>query len=325
MFQPSVIKRSAVVSMLLVYVAVLLFVSIGMFSTPLYATAVTIKHDEQSMRLAELTGQEIIMESLRRHELYPYVYEEQTLILMDEKQHRDVRRIQRYSRLEKSGSLKAMIKFIYPESIAGASLLFMRKQNGLRNSRFYLPALAMKPINYSGSVLGSQMLGSEFSLEDLMPENIHAFVYHRIADVMDNDRRYFVVQAVATASEDIHRTYVKRILLIRQDNFFVTHIDYLDEESQLLKRQTRHDIRQVNGEMWRADMVMVENFVNHHRSILKIDRRVYSIDYVPASMFEIANHLDGTAGPLDNARASEQAERAKSTAAMNISEAGEIR
>ena len=325
MFQPSVIKRSTVAYMLPVYVVVLSVVSICMFNTPIYATAVTMKHDEQSMRLVELTGQEIIMESLRRHELYPYVYEEQTLILMDEKQHRDVRRIQRYSRLEKSGSLKAMIKFIYPESVSGASLLFIRQQNGLRNSRFYLPALAMKAINYSGGVVGSQLLGSEFSLEDLMPENIHAFVYHRIADVMENERRYFVVQAVATASEDIHRTYVKRILLIRQDNFFVTHIDYLDEDAQLLKRQTRHDIRQVNGEMWRADMVMVENYVNHHRSILKIDRRVYSSDYVPASMFEIDNHSDATADSLDNARASEQAERADSTAATNIREAGEMR
>jgi len=49
---------------------------------------------------APLSGAAIVRESLRRHELYPYVYEEQTLILSDAQQQRDVRRIRRYSRLD---------------------------------------------------------------------------------------------------------------------------------------------------------------------------------------------------------------------------------
>ncbi|MBL4774439.1 MAG: outer membrane lipoprotein-sorting protein [Mariprofundus sp.] len=248
---------------------------------------------DESMQLSDLTGTEIILESLRRHELYPYVYEEQTLILIDDKGHRDVRRIQRYSRLEHDGKLKAMMKFIYPQSIAGASLLFTRRFDGVSTSQLYFPALGLKAVEYKGGVAGSQLLGSEFSLQDLMPEDMQAFVYQRADNVLDGDVIYFVVQAVPRKTAAVQHTYAVRKLLIRQDNFFVTHIDYLGHQSQLIKRQTRHDIRQLSGDMWRADMIMVENYVNHHRSVLKIDRRVYSSDYVPASMFETAQFSTG--------------------------------
>ncbi len=249
-------------------------------------TSLENSRDKRTTRLAQLTGAEIMLESLQRHELYPYVYEEQTLVLMDAKQHRDVRRIQRYSRLEANGAFKALIKFTYPESIAGASLLLTREQNGLRKSQFNLPALGASSIGYEGAVAGSQILGSEFSMEDLAPEDMHAFSYHRSADIVDGDMSYFVVQAKSIDTKDIRRIYAVRKLLIRQDNFFVTHIDYLDSQNRLIKKQTRHAIRQINGDMWRADMMMVENYLNHHRSILKIDRRVYSSDYVPESLFE---------------------------------------
>ncbi len=263
--------------------ATVAMITICLFSSSVLASDMPLKKSDAQM---QMTGSEIVMESLRRHELYPYVYEEQTLVLMDAKQRRDVRRIQRYSRLGQAGVFKAMIKFTYPASIAGAALLFTRQDNGVQNSHVYLPAVGKHLIDYHGGVAGSQVLGSEFSLEELMPEDMQFFDYHRRNDVMDGDMTYFVVQAVSRVVKKVHRTYAMRKLLIRQDNFFVTHIDYFDQKGNLVKRQTRHDIHQVNGEMWRADVIMVENKMNHHRSILKIDRRVYSSDYVPESMFE---------------------------------------
>ncbi|MBN4073489.1 outer membrane lipoprotein-sorting protein [Mariprofundus ferrooxydans] len=261
-----------------------------MQQTPAWAAGVTLKQmtDNHSHRLAGLTGAEIIMESLKRHELYPYVYEEQTLVMTDARQHHDVRRLLRYSRMEKEGTFKAMIKFIYPETIAGSVLLFTRQLDGRRNSRIYLPALGMKPIAYVGGVEGGQMLGSEFSVEDLMPEDMRDFVYHRDNDIVDGNVLYFVVQAVSFDVKHARRTYSARTMLIRQDNFFVTRIDYLNSQGRLLKRQTRHDMHQVSGKMWRADMIIVENYQNHYRSTLKIDRRVYSSDYVPESMFDVS-------------------------------------
>jgi len=257
---------------------------------PAMAAGVTLKQmaSEQSQRLAHLSGADIILESLKRHELYPYVYEEQTLVMTDAKQHHDVRRLHRYSRMDSDGTFKAMIKFVYPASIAGSALIFTRGADAHQISQLYLPALASKLIDYVGGVEDSQMLGSEFGMEDLLPENMHSFVYHREQDIVDGDVVYFVVRASAAVGAHTRRSYAVRKLLVRQDNFFVTRTDYRDKQGLLVKRQTRHDLHHVSGKMWRADMIIMENYRNHYRSILKIDRRVYSSDYVPESMFDVS-------------------------------------
>jgi hypothetical protein len=46
--------------------------------------------------------------------------------------------------------------------------------------------------------------------------------------------------------------------------------------------------------MWRANMVLMENRLDDHRTVIKIDRRVFSADYVPEEVFTrqwlLANH-----------------------------------
>ena len=37
--------------------------------------------------------------------------------------------------------------------------------------------------------------------------------------------------------------------------------------------------------MWRADMILMEDIKEHHQSLIKIDRRVFSRDYVSADIF----------------------------------------
>lgn len=239
---------------------------------------------EQS-KLDVLSASEIVRQSQQRHELYPYVYEEQTLVLIDNHQQRDVRRLRRYSRLEDDGSFRSMIEFVYPESIAGTALLFTRNSADEQPTRLFLPALGARLSNYQGAVTDGQMLGSEFCVIDLVPEDMERYEYQRESDLVDQGHVYFVVRAKAKEGEVAQTGFAERRLFIRQDNFFITRIEYFDAKGRLLKRQTRHDIHAIGGEMWRADMIGVENMLNGHRSILKIDQRIYSRDYVPLSIF----------------------------------------
>ncbi|MDQ6972926.1 MAG: hypothetical protein Q9M30_09770 [Mariprofundaceae bacterium] len=108
-------------------------------ATPLMQTAQTTQA-EQAAKQA-MGGLEIVRESTRRHELYPYVYEEQTLVLSDAHRQRDVRRIRRYSRLEEDGSFRSLLEFTYPESISGTALLFTRRADDTQSTRIFLPAL----------------------------------------------------------------------------------------------------------------------------------------------------------------------------------------
>jgi len=268
------------------YLVVLL---LGLVAIPVGAQAAG---PESESGARQSTGEEIVRETMRRHELFPYVYEEQTLVLMDGRKQRDVRRIHSYARLEDDGTIRALLEFSYPESVAGTSLLFVRHPDETHSCHIFLPALGTMT-DYIGGMAGGQLLGSEFSMDDLMPEDTAAFVYRREVDVVDDEVPYFVV--LASSRPERQATYDARRLFIRQDNFFISRIDYLDSAGRLLKRQTRHDFRRIGGEMWSADMISVENMLNRHRSILKIDRRVYSRDYVPLTMFSEARILAAAA------------------------------
>jgi hypothetical protein len=37
--------------------------------------------------------------------------------------------------------------------------------------------------------------------------------------------------------------------------------------------------------MWRADMILMEDSKEHHKSLIKINRRIFSRDYVSAEIF----------------------------------------
>jgi len=233
--------------------------------------------------LAGLDARTIIGETQKRHELYPFVYEEWTLVLMDDRRRRDVRRMRRYSRLEENGMFRSLLRFDFPASIAGTTLLFTRKPNSGQSTRIFLPALGARMVGYAGTMRSGQILGSEFSIEDLMPEDTQAFDYQRLNDVVDHGHAYFVIEATARNSHET--AYARRRLFVRQDNFFITRIDYFSPAGRLLKRQSRHDIHAVGGMMWRADIITVLNLLNGYRSILKIDKRVFSRDYVSPSIF----------------------------------------
>ncbi len=111
--------------------------------------------------------------------------------------------------------------------------------------------------------------------------------------MVDHGVPYFRVWAMPRTHVAIG--FAKRLLFIRQNNFFISRIDYFDHQGRLLKRQTRHDIHRIGGNMWRADLISEENMLNHYRSMLKIERRVYSRGYVPEELFS-ENRILATVG-----------------------------
>jgi hypothetical protein len=72
---------------------------------------------------------------------------------------------------------------------------------------------------------------------------------------------------------------------ISKDNFYITKTEYFDRQGKVYKKQSHHDLREVDGEMWRADMILMEDIKEDHKSLIKIDRRIFSRDYVSADIF----------------------------------------
>jgi len=246
------------------------------------------------------TGRRIMDEVFKRHELFPYVFEEQTIIMIDRAGNRDARKVRRFSRVERDGTVKFLLVFDNPAEVRGVALLAIRQPTGQVESGIYLPAFGKELKSSAGRSRGGRFLGTDFSIEDMTAEVLSDFRYIRVADQKIDQTEHFVVEAFPQDAE-IERTtgYGLRRHFIRKDNFFIVRTDYYDPRGRFLKRQTQHDLKRVSGDMWRASMTLMDNHKEQHKTLIKIDRRVFSHDYVPPQMFTTAwllenKHIQGT-------------------------------
>ena len=232
------------------------------------------------------TGRGVMNEVFKRHEFFPYVFEQQTMILMDSAGNRDVRKVRRFSRVERDGTVKFLLVFDNPEEVRGVALLATRNKSGQGESGVYLPALGKEIRSSAGQSRGSLFLGTDFAVEDLTAEVLSDFRYIRVADHVLDKTEYFVLEAYPQ-DEEIERTtgYSLRRHYVRKDNFFIVRTDYFGRRGRLFKRQTSHDLKRLDGDMWRANMILMENFKENHKTLLKIDQRIFSRDYVPPEIF----------------------------------------
>ena len=232
------------------------------------------------------TGREIMEEVHRRHQQYPYVYEEQTMIMMDREGLRDTRKIRRYSRVEQDGAVDFMLIFVSPTEVKGVALLAHRDPSGRISKSVYLPALGEQVIEGEEVGGGSNFLGSDFAVEDLTGEVLDNYFYVRRQDQKIGDANFFVVDVYRSKGDARDKKTLRRHF-IRRDNYFITQTDYFDRHGRLYKKQSSHDLKHLEGEMWRANMLLMDNIRDQHKTLIKIDRRIYSRDYVPREMFTV--------------------------------------
>ncbi|HJP19754.1 MAG TPA: outer membrane lipoprotein-sorting protein [Nitrospinota bacterium] len=232
------------------------------------------------------TGRHIMNDVFKRHEMFPYVFEEQTMILMDNAGNRDVKKMRRFSRVEKDETVKYLLVFDNPLEVNGVALLAINQSSTEGESRIYLPALGKElKFNFENSK-GGFFLGTDFAIEDLTVEVLSDFRYVRVADQKINNIDYYVVEAFPQ-NKKIEQTtgYSLRRHFIQPDIFFIVRTDYFDRRGRFLKRETKHDLKKVDGDMWRANMILMENQKERHKTLIKVNRRIFSHDYVPAEMF----------------------------------------
>lgn len=232
---------------------------------------------------ASLSGRMIMDEVYQRHEQFPYVYEEQVMILVDRVGNRDTRKLRRYSRITSEASAQYMLLFDDPPEVRGVGLLTNRSPGSEPESKIYLPAYGPELISSIGQNKSDNFLGTDFSVNDLLPEILDNYIYTRQEDWHHEDGVYFILDVASVEEPDLR---LKRHF-IQQDNYYITRTDTFDRHGRIHKRQTHHDLKFLGGAMWRANMIHITDFKLKHQSLIKISRRVFSRDYVPESMFSL--------------------------------------
>ena len=245
--------------------------------------------------LAAMDGRAVMDEVYRRHQQYPYIYEEQSIVMEDRAGNRDTRKLIRYSRTEEDGTIRFMVIFQHPREVKGVALLANRNPDGSLFKAVYLPALGPKLFESSATGSSGTLMGSDFTVEDLTGETLDEHQYQRGPDQDIENAAHFIVDVfpvgVNSGNDSIQRRHY-----IRQDNFVIIRTDHYDHNGRVYKRQSMHDLKQIDGEMWRAGMTLMVDQRTWHQTLLKVDRRVFSRDYVPVEMFSadwlFANYPD---------------------------------
>lgn len=215
-------------------------------------------------------ARDLMKASLQRHAPAPFVYEEQTLVLSNGLGHYSVRTVKHYVRRDSSGDKDLMVVST-PHDASGVRVFVARDAgNGGRR----------------GAKASSSILGSDFLVSDLEDEQVDEFRYEALPVQYIEHVKHLVLRALPMDNSRITLTSAtERIIFLREDNLFVSRIDYHDAKGQLSRRQSFRDPRPDETGAWRASMILMENLKDDQRSLLKIDRRVHSPDYVPAAVF----------------------------------------
>jgi hypothetical protein len=243
-------------------------------------------------RAAPDSGRELIEESLRRHGPPPFAYEELTIVLRDAAGRQRVRTARHFRRTDPDGTVQRLIAMQSPADVRGSSLL-LKSRNGEPLERLlHLPALG-RTLSYDpagGSV--ERLFGTDLSLADIEGERPALHAYEREAD-RDLDRiphhsiraRPAGATGAAGAKAASHATgYGLRRLFLRKDSLFLTRIDYFDREGRLIRQQTFRDPRPDGDGALRPAMILLVDLRERHSTLVKVDRRVHSADYVPAEL-----------------------------------------
>ena len=215
-------------------------------------------------------ARELVEQSIRRHAPPPHVYQEQTLILSDPLGKHTVRTLRYYARHEAAGARRLAV-IQTPEDLRGMFVLVARDAKGERR----------------GPEAASPLFGSNFTVADFEGEQPEKFTYE-VEDGQDLDRiSHHVIRAIPKDAEVARETgYGTRRLYLRKDNLFLSRVDSIDRQGRLIRRQTFRDPHPDDTGAWHAGMILTEDLREERRTLIKVDRRVHSADYVPDQVFD---------------------------------------
>ncbi|TPW17663.1 MAG: hypothetical protein FD130_578 [Halothiobacillaceae bacterium] len=207
----------------------------------------------------EEKGLTIANEVDRRNQNYADTLVEMTMTLIDEEGKTDTRQLE-VKTLEVNSTTegdKALLLFNQPRDVAGTTLLTATQLQGEDNQWLYLPALK-RTKRISASNKTASFMGSEFTYEDLAPQEVRKYRYQFLREEPCGSLHCFVVEVYPGYANS---GYSKLVNWIDNQEYRSHKIEFYDVADKLLKSLTADDYRQYLNQYWRPHQLMM---VNHH-------------------------------------------------------------
>ena len=251
----------------------------------------------QAQLTVDSTGEQIMQEVQRNLYAEKSVYEELSMILTDDLENRDTYSLRKYVRVISEDHIKFLLLFDTPEEYRGVAVLAEKTNTSDPDITVYLPAYG-EALKHASLWDGDESLfGTDFTFREISGVFTGTYNYVRRDDRKIENIDYYMVD-VFDADSELTSTSPVMQHYIRQDSVYITRTDYFDKYGRFMKQLTMHDLKQTEDKIWNAAMLLMEDRQKEHKTLIKVNKRVISEDYVPEEVFTI-NWLFENAPPLE--------------------------
>lgn len=217
---------------------------------------------------AEPSGMEIMKEQEKRQKVETE-YTEQIVILADaDGSNKEKRLMRHYSKEMDDGTSRALMVFMAPADIAGTALLTWENKDRESDQWLYLPAQKKVQRVAKGSKK-NYFMGTDFTYEDMEPEDIDNFQYTVLRSETIDSVDYWVVEAVpANKKKRKESAYSKRLMWIDKQNYVTFRLEFYDRRDRLIKTQTGHAPENIEETVWRFKKGLMNNASMQHKTLV---------------------------------------------------------
>jgi len=173
---------------------------------------------------------------------------------------------------------RLLIRFTYPNDIAGTSFLVWERA-GAEDERFlFLPALG-RVRRIAGAERQESFVGSDFTYEDIGGRALDDYAYTLI-DANGSDRaadgRAQPVYVLESRAKDPDALYPRVVSHVRQDNFVVVRAEIFNRRNEREKEYRVLRLEQVKG-IWTTMEVLMTNQLDRTRTEMTTTNVEYDV------------------------------------------------
>ena len=184
------------------------------------------------------------------------------------------RRMATYTRTGPQELSKTLIRFLAPRDVENTGLLTWEGKDGNDDQWLYLPS-TRKVKRIVAGAKKNRFMGTDFTYEDLRPENLALHTYTLIGSETLDGQECFLVEAVpATERQATDSGYSKRRQWISKVNYFTIKQEFYDRKGKLEKVGAARKVTSIKGTIWRAGELEMRDVQAGTRTVLLAERRV---------------------------------------------------
>ncbi|MGH7308854.1 MAG: outer membrane lipoprotein-sorting protein [Candidatus Rokuibacteriota bacterium] len=181
------------------------------------------------------------------------------------------RRLVSYALTPARGLAKTLLRFLAPRDIENTALLTWEGRDGHDDQWLYLPA-TRKVKRIAASAKKTRFMGTDFSYEDLRPENLALHVYAVAGSESVDGHDCHVVEArPATERQATDSGYSRRTLWIRKDTYATVKQEFYDRTGRLEKVGVSRSLVNVKGTLWRAREIEMRDVQMGTRTVMMVE------------------------------------------------------